>query len=121
MNGLCTKLEEHLAFNADWTFLELVSNAVITDDTIRAHQESKKKKTLAAPSISTPHKHQMVCAARHNPPQQHHHQLVIRTPPHQNVAPRAMVPPPTVLHPLPQKMGVVPHTCYNYGQVGHIV
>jgi hypothetical protein len=32
-----------------------------------------------------------------------------------------MAPPPTVLHPPPQKMGVVPHTCYNCGQVGHII
>jgi hypothetical protein len=30
-----------------------------------------------------------------------------------------MGPPPTVLHPPPQKMGVVPHTCYNCGHVGH--
>jgi hypothetical protein len=49
MNDLSTELQEHLALNADWTFLELVSNAIIADDTNRAHQESKKKKALAAP------------------------------------------------------------------------
>jgi hypothetical protein len=35
--------------------------------------------------------------------------------------PKAVAPPPTVLHPPPQKMSVVPHTCYNCGQVGHFV
>jgi hypothetical protein len=29
--------------NADWTFLELVSNAIIADDTNCAHQESKQE------------------------------------------------------------------------------
>jgi hypothetical protein len=37
MNGLSTKLQDCLALNADWTFLERVSNAIIVDDTIRAH------------------------------------------------------------------------------------
>jgi hypothetical protein len=37
MNGLSTKLQERLALNADWTFLELVSNAIIADDANRAH------------------------------------------------------------------------------------
>jgi hypothetical protein len=49
MKGLSTKLQERLALNADWTFLELVSNAIIADDANRAHQETKKKKALAAP------------------------------------------------------------------------
>jgi hypothetical protein len=49
MNDLSTKLQEHLALNADWTFVELVSSAIIADDAIHAHQESKKKKALAAP------------------------------------------------------------------------
>jgi hypothetical protein len=48
INGLSTKLQERLALNADWTFLELGSNAIITDDANYAHQESKKKKALAA-------------------------------------------------------------------------
>jgi hypothetical protein len=37
MKGLSTKLQERLALNADWTFLELVSNAIIADDANRAH------------------------------------------------------------------------------------
>jgi hypothetical protein len=37
MNDLSTKLQERLAFNANWTFLELVSNAIIVDDAICAH------------------------------------------------------------------------------------
>jgi hypothetical protein len=57
MKGLSTKLQERLALNADWTFLELASNAIIAYDTNRAHQESKKKKALAAPSGSAPHKY----------------------------------------------------------------
>jgi hypothetical protein len=61
MNGLSTKLQEHLVLNADWTFLELVSNAIIADDPIHAHRESKKKKALVAPSGSAPHKYRMVC------------------------------------------------------------
>jgi hypothetical protein len=68
MNGLSTKLQECLTLNADWTFMKLVSNAIIVDDTIRAHQESKKK-ALAAPSGSAPHKYRMVCAPPHHPPQ----------------------------------------------------
>jgi hypothetical protein len=101
MKGLSTKLQERLALNADWTFLELVSNAIIVDDTNCAHQESKKKKALAAPSGSAPHKYRMVCAPHPHPPRQHHHQLAIGPPPHQNVMPRAMTPPPRVLHPPP--------------------
>jgi hypothetical protein len=61
MKDLSTKLQERIALNADWTFLELVSNAIITDDAIHAHQKSKKKKALAAPSVSVPHKYWMVC------------------------------------------------------------
>jgi hypothetical protein len=57
MNDLSTKHQERLALNADGTFLELVSNTFIVDDAIRAHQKSKKKKVLVAPSISAPHKY----------------------------------------------------------------
>jgi hypothetical protein len=121
MKGLSTKLQECLTLNADWTFLELVSNVIIEDDANRPHQESKKKKALVAPSGSAPHKCQMVCAPHHHPPQQQHHQLAIGPPPHLNIVPRARAPPPTVSHPPPPKMGIVPHTCYNCGQVGHIV
>jgi hypothetical protein len=55
--GLSTKLQERLALNADWTFLELVSNAIIADDTIHAYRESKKKKASAAPAGSASHKY----------------------------------------------------------------
>jgi hypothetical protein len=72
MNGLSTKLQACLALNANWTFLELVSNAIIADDAIHAHQESKKKKALTATSGNAPTKYRMVCAPRHNPPQKHH-------------------------------------------------
>jgi hypothetical protein len=69
MNGLSTKLQERLALNAHWIFLELVSNAIIVDDAIYAHKESKKKKALAAPYGSAPPKYRMVCAPQHHPPQ----------------------------------------------------
>jgi hypothetical protein len=91
------------------------------DDAIRALQENKKKKALVAPSVCAPHKYHMVCALHHLPPQQHHHQLTTCPPLHQNIVPRAMAPLPTMLHPPPRKMGVVSRTCYNCGQVGHIV
>jgi hypothetical protein len=68
MNRLSTKLQKRLALNAYWTFLQLVSNAITADDAIHAHQESKKKKALAAPSGSAPHNYQMVCAPFHHPP-----------------------------------------------------
>jgi hypothetical protein len=56
MDGLSTNLREHLVLNANWTFLELVTNAIIADDVICAHQERNKKKALAAPLGSVPHK-----------------------------------------------------------------
>jgi hypothetical protein len=49
MNGLSTKLQECLVLNANWTFLELVSNVIITDDAIRAHQESKQEEGFGSP------------------------------------------------------------------------
>jgi hypothetical protein len=82
MNALSTKLQERLVLHADWTFLELLSNAIIVDDTSRAHQESKKKKALAAPAGSAPHKYRMVCAPHHHPLQQHYHQLATCPPSH---------------------------------------
>jgi hypothetical protein len=87
MNGLSTKLQERLALNTDWTFLELVSNAIIIGDANCAHQESKKKKALVAPSGSAPHKYRMVCALHHHPPQHHHHQLATCPPSHRNAVP----------------------------------
>jgi hypothetical protein len=49
MNDLSTKLQECLALNANWTFLELVSNAIIADDAIRAQQESKQEEGFGSP------------------------------------------------------------------------
>jgi hypothetical protein len=40
MNGLSTKLQEHLALDTSRTFMEFVSNAIIADDVIHAHMES---------------------------------------------------------------------------------
>jgi hypothetical protein len=111
MKGLSTKLQERRALNSDWIFLELVSNAIIADEANRSHQESKKKKALVAPAGSAPHKYRMVCAPHHHPP----HQLATCPPLHQNITPRVVAPPPTMLPPPLQKMGVVPCTCYNCG------
>jgi hypothetical protein len=61
MNDLSTKLQERLALNTNGAFLDIVSSAIIVDDTIRAHRESKKKKALAAPSGSAPTKYRMLC------------------------------------------------------------
>jgi hypothetical protein len=82
MNGLSSKLQKRLVLNADWTFLELVSNAIIADDVIRVHQESKKKRDLVAPSRSAPPKYRMVCAPHYHLPPQRHHQLVTYPPQH---------------------------------------
>jgi hypothetical protein len=49
MKGLSTKLKVCLALNVDWTFLELVSNAIIADDANRAHQESKQEEGFGSP------------------------------------------------------------------------
>jgi hypothetical protein len=85
------------------------------------NKKASKKKALAAPSESAPPKYQMVCAPHCHPPQQHYHQFVICPPPHQDIVPRAVAPPPIVPRPPSQKMGVVSNTCYNCGQVHHIV
>jgi hypothetical protein len=52
-----TKLQECLALNTGRPFLEFVSNAIIVDDAVRTHKESKKKKALVAPSDSAPAKY----------------------------------------------------------------
>jgi hypothetical protein len=57
MIGLSTKLQERMALNTRGTFPELVSNVMITDDAIRAHKETKKRKVVAAPSSSAPPKY----------------------------------------------------------------
>jgi hypothetical protein len=93
MNDLSTKLQERLVLNADGTFLEFVTNAIIVDETIHAHKESKKKKAMTISSDNAPHKYRMVCAPHHHPPQQQHHQLATCPPLHQNTMPRARAPP----------------------------
>jgi hypothetical protein len=60
MIGLSTKLQERMALNTRGTFLEFVSNVMITDDAIRAHKETKKRKAVTAPSSSAPPKYRMV-------------------------------------------------------------
>jgi hypothetical protein len=60
MIGLSTKLQERMVVNTGGTFSEFVSNVMIVDDAIHAHKETKKRKTVAAPSSSAPQKYQMV-------------------------------------------------------------
>jgi hypothetical protein len=60
MIGLSTKLQECMALNTGGTFPEFVSNVMITDDAIRAHKETKKRKVVAAPSKSAPPKYRTV-------------------------------------------------------------
>jgi hypothetical protein len=78
MIGLSTKLQEPMALNTGGTFLEFVSNAMITDDAIRAQKETKKRKVVAAKSGSAPLKYRMVYhhGSTYPPrqPQQHPHQ-----------------------------------------------
>jgi hypothetical protein len=58
--GLSTKLQERMSLNTGGTFLEFVSNVMITDDAIRAHKETKKRKAVAAPSDSAHPKYRTV-------------------------------------------------------------
>jgi hypothetical protein len=67
MKGLSTKLKESLSLNTAGTFLEFVGNAIIADDTIRAHKEGKKRKAMIVPSSSAPLKYWMVYAPCNNP------------------------------------------------------
>jgi hypothetical protein len=57
MIGLSTKLQERMVLNIGGTFPEFICNVMITDDTIRTHKETKKRKALAAPSSSVPPKY----------------------------------------------------------------
>jgi hypothetical protein len=52
MGGLSTKLKEHLSLSIGGTFPEFLSNAIIADNTIRAHKEGKKRKAMTTPSGS---------------------------------------------------------------------
>jgi hypothetical protein len=60
MIGLSTKLQERMALNTGGTFPEFVSNVMITNNDIRAHKETKKRKVMAAPSSSAPLKYRTV-------------------------------------------------------------
>jgi hypothetical protein len=63
MNGLLTKLQEHLALSMGDTFSNFVSNGIIMDDKIRAHKESKKK-VVATPPHSAPPMYRVVYPPR---------------------------------------------------------
>jgi hypothetical protein len=60
MIDLSTKLQERMTLNTGETFLEFVSSAMIVDDAIRAHKETKKRNVVAAPSDSAPLKYRTV-------------------------------------------------------------
>jgi hypothetical protein len=60
MNGLSTKLHESLVLNTGGTFPESISNAIIVNDMILVHKESKKMKVIATSSSSAPPKYQTV-------------------------------------------------------------
>jgi hypothetical protein len=49
-----------MALNTGGTFPEFVSNVMIADDAIRAHEETKKGKVVTAPSSSAPLKYRTV-------------------------------------------------------------
>jgi hypothetical protein len=76
MIGLSTKLQECMALNTGGTFLEFVSNVIITDDAIRAHKDTKKRKVVTAPPGSAPPKYRMVYhhGSTYPPRQLHQHQ-----------------------------------------------
>jgi hypothetical protein len=52
MIGLSMKLQECMALNTGGSSPEFVHNVIIVDDTIRAHKETKKRKSVVAPSHS---------------------------------------------------------------------
>jgi hypothetical protein len=106
MIGLSIKLQKCMALNTGGTFPEFVSNIMITDDAIRAHKETKKRKVVAAPSRSAPLKYRMVYhhGSTYPPRHQHQHQRPQQQwaprPPqrqHQGTAPKALPPPPLVM------------------------
>jgi hypothetical protein len=60
MNRFLTNLQERLALSMGGTFSDFISNAIITDDKIHTHKESKKRKAMAASSNSVPLKYRVV-------------------------------------------------------------
>jgi hypothetical protein len=132
MISLSTKLQERMALKTRRTFSEFVSNAMIADDAILAHKETKKRKVVSALSGSATQKYRTVYhhSSTYPPrqPQQHQHQRQLQQwaphPPqrqHQRVAPRTLSPPPHVLRlPVPLIIGAASgHTCFNCGRSGH--
>jgi hypothetical protein len=77
MIGLSTKLQERMVLNTGGTFPEFVSNVTITNDAIRAHKKTKKRKDVTSPSGSAPLKYQTMYhhGSTYPPhqPQQHQH------------------------------------------------
>jgi hypothetical protein len=65
-----------MALNTGGTFLEFISNVMITDDAIRAHKETKKRKIMAALSSSAPLKYRTVYhhSSTYPPREPHQHQ-----------------------------------------------
>jgi hypothetical protein len=72
MIGLSTKLQEPMALNIGGSFPEFFSNVIITDDAIRVHNETKKRKVVTAPSGSSPIRYRMVY--HHGPTYMSHQQ-----------------------------------------------
>jgi hypothetical protein len=57
---LSTKLHECMELNTAGSFPEFISNVIITDDAIRTHKETKKRKVVAAMSANAPPRYWMV-------------------------------------------------------------
>jgi hypothetical protein len=76
MIDLSTKLHELMVLNTGGSFLEFVSNVIITDDMIHAHKEAKKRKVVAALSGSAPPRYWTVYhhGSTYPPHQQQQHQ-----------------------------------------------
>jgi hypothetical protein len=127
MNRLSTKLQERLALSMGGTFPNIVSNAIIADDKIHTHKESKKKKDMAPSSSSAPLKYRVVYPPprpTYQPCQPYQQQQWAPHPPqrpHQQAAQKALPPPPGVLRlPAPPTSGTAfSNTCFNYGHSGH--
>jgi hypothetical protein len=65
MNGLLTKLQKHLALSMGSTFPDFVSNAIIADEKICVHQESKKRKAVTTSSNNASPKYRVVYPPPH--------------------------------------------------------
>jgi hypothetical protein len=118
-----------MALNTRGSFLEFISNIVITDDAICAHKENKKRKVVIVPFGSAPLKYQMVYHPhptywsrqhQHQHPQQ---QWASYPPqgPHQQAAPRALpLPSPMLCRPVPLTAGTTfDHIYFNCSHTGH--